>query len=103
MVTDRPLIGHISKYFHCYPLEDPVNEARRLMQMPVEAVLEESASDSDHVPLPASKKPKTAGLVQGAVLGQPMVEVPSQQVHLSLFKKFFSEFGIEPKRGNFVD
>ena len=69
-----------------------MNEARVLMQMPVEAVLEDSASDSEHVPPPPSKKPKTAKLVQNAVLGQHMVPVPNQTVHPSLFNKVFNDF-----------
>ena len=72
-----------------------------LMQMPVEPVLEDSASDSERVPPPPSKKPKTAKLVQDAVLGHPMVAVPNQQVYPSLFNKVFNEFGIEPKHGSF--
>lgn len=59
-------------------IQDPVNQASAYMQMPIEAVLEDKSDDED-AKLPAIKKPKTAEVVQRAVLGEPMDVVPPQQ------------------------
>lgn len=61
--------------------QDPINRARSLMQLPADPVLaDDKGNEHDEDSMPAAKRPKNGHLVAGAILGQPMRDVPPQTV-----------------------
>ena len=60
--------------------EDPLNQARLFMNLPVEPVLIDDCEEEDAAALPPTKRPKTGPAVAEALVGQPMREVPHQGV-----------------------
>ncbi len=66
--------------YYLTSLEDPVNRARSLMQMPVEPVLEGGDEADDAIEMPPAKRPKSGRVVQQAILKQTLGVVPAQTV-----------------------